>query len=218
MKAWGLAVALAACGHAGPPASAPPPGESHATPATCEAIVAHLAVVFGQRELAATDRADLIAACEKDQPPPAERACVMAAKTPADVDACGRTGARNATPTAAPAPADPRPDLLALGERVARYHVELGEWPPAAAATPPEGACCAAACAADASAWTGPWELVRFRLEHATRWSFAIERRDDGATTVVRALGCPGAASYELPLRAGATPDAGAIVASPGAP
>lgn len=210
-------VALAACGHAGPGPSTPP-GESHATPATCEAIVAHLAVVFGQRELAATDRADLVAACEKDQPPPAERACVMAAKTPADVDACGRSGARPAAAATPPAPDDPRPDLLALGLRVARYHAELGEWPPAAAATPPVGACCAAACAADASAWTGPWELVRYRLEHATRWSFAIERRDDGATTVVRAIGCPGAASYELALHAGATPAATEIVTSPGAP
>ena len=52
MRRWLALAALAACGHAAsPPAS--PPGESHATPASCEAIVAHLAIVFGQHDLAA---------------------------------------------------------------------------------------------------------------------------------------------------------------------
>ncbi|HTJ46734.1 MAG TPA: hypothetical protein VL463_31725 [Kofleriaceae bacterium] len=203
-RIWVLAVwsVLSACGHAAS-SGATAPGDTHATPASCDAIVAHLATVFGQKELAVEDHRSLVEACEKDQPPPAERACVMAAQTPADVDNCGREGAKH-PPAPPPAPTDPREDLKALADHVARYHQELGEWPPEAPATPAAGTCCAAACPADSSLWVGPWQLVRYGLEHATSWSFAIERRDDGATAVVRAIGCPGAASYELVVAPGA--------------
>ena len=202
-------VLLAACGHA---ASAPAqaPGDSHATPATCEAIVAHLAVVFEQKALARTDREDLIASCEKDDPPPAERACVMAAQTPAELDACGKSGAKKPA-DAAPAPVDPKDDLVALAVAAARYRKELDDPPPAAGPTPAAGACCEAACPADSSQWTGPWQAVRWGLDHATRWSFAIERRPDDGSVVVRALGCPGAKSYQIVVAPNATPTAADI-------
>jgi hypothetical protein len=210
MKAALIAMALAACGHAAAPI-AQPPGDSHAGPPSCDAIVSHLAIVFGQHDLAPDDREQLVASCDKDDPPPVERACVMAAQTPAEIDACGKSGPRPepGTTTAAPAPPpiDPREDLVALGERVARYRVELGEPPPVAGPTPAAGACCAAPCPADVEQWTGPWQLVRFGLDHATRWSFAIERPDDGSVRV-RALGCPGAKSYSIVVAPGATPTA----------
>ena len=206
-------VALAACGHAASsPAQAP--GESHSTPATCEAIVAHLAVVFEQKALARTDREDLVASCEKDDPPPAERACVMAAQTPAELDACGKDGARK-PPEAAPPPADPKEDLAALGAAVARYRKELGDPPPAASPTPADGACCAAPCPADPSQWVGAWQAVRWGLDHATRWSFAIERRPDDGSVIVKALGCPGAKSYQIVVAPNATPTAADITEAP---
>jgi hypothetical protein len=210
VKPWFAALALAACGHASSTGSQTP-GESHATPATCDAIVAHLAVVFEQKDLARTDREDLVASCEKDDPPPAERECVMAAQTQAELDACGREKHAKATP---PAPVDPKQDLVALGAAAARYRVELGDPPPAAGPTPAAGACCEAACPADSSQWTGPWQAVRWGLDHATRWSFAIERRADDGGVVVRALGCPGAKSYQIVVAPNATPTAADITES----
>jgi hypothetical protein len=207
---------LAGCGHgaAGPSANAP--GDDHAAPPTCDAIIAHLAIVFEQHYLAPDDRKQLVASCETSNPPPAERACVMRAEAPADIDACGRDLARK--PGAA-APADPREDLLALGVQVAKYRVELGEPPPSAGPTPPAGTCCAAACALDASQWTGPWQLVRFGLDHPTRWSFEIVRPDDGmGPTVVHARGCPGEKSYALSVAPGATPTAADVTVEAASP
>jgi hypothetical protein len=174
--------------------------------------------VFEQKDLAPADRHDLIASCEKDAPPPAERTCVMAAQTPADVDACGkRLGAGpDAQPTAAPK--DPKDDLLALGLAVAKYRAQLGEPPPAAGPTPPAGTCCPTACAADESQWTGPWQLVRFGLDHPTSWSFEIVRPTDDAgagPVIVRAVSCPGSPGYQLTVAPGATPTPADIVMTP---
>jgi len=205
--------ALCACGPA-TTEHARAPGADHATPPTCDAIVAHLAQIFGQHDLAAEDRASLIASCEKDDPPLAERTCVMAAHAPADVDACGREGAKRARAKAAAAPADPRADLLALGDDVYQYLRAMGEAPPAAGPTPAIGACCATACAADPSQWTGPWQLVRFGLEHPTAWSFAIEPAEGGA--IVRATGCGAPAPViELRVTAAAAPAATDVHGAP---
>jgi hypothetical protein len=214
--------ALVACGHAAPP-GAGTPGTSHATPPSCEMLVAHLAEVFGQRDLAPADRHDLIASCEKDAPPVSERTCVMKAKTPAEVDACGKAGA---PPTpgvtdVSPAPADPKADLLALGIAVARYRAQLGEPPPGAGPTPAAGACCPDACPADETLWTGPWQLVRFGLDHGTRWSFEIDRpTDDDGTgpVIVKALACPGQPGYQITIAPGTTPAPADIVATPAGP
>jgi hypothetical protein len=207
---------LAACGHAAQPGSATPPGTSHATPPTCDELITHLAVVFGQHALAADDRKDLVASCNKSNPSIAERTCVMKAQSPADVDACGRALHEQAMP-APGAPDDPRADLVALAERVHAYLTSMGEPPPAAPTTPPAGTCCAAACAAATEQWTGPWQLVKFQLEHPTRWSFAIDRDDTGV--IVRAIGCGSPAPvFALRVTAGAAPKASDVHAEAAPP
>ncbi len=207
---------VAACGHGAAPGPSASPGQAHATPPTCETLVAHLAIVFGQHDLAAADRADLVRSCEKDSPPTAERVCVMAATTPAAIDACGRDRAHAAEAKAvAPAPADPREDLLAIGGKVYTYLRQMGEAPPAAGPTPAIGACCAAACEPDRSAWTGPWQLVQVELDHPTAWSFQIQPTEGGV--VVRAIGC-GTPAPTLSLRVTSASAPGAGDVGSGAP
>jgi hypothetical protein len=216
VKRAALVLIVAACGHPAGPAG-PPPGTTHTTPPSCDALVAHLAVVFDQKDLAPADRHDLIASCEKDAPPPAERTCVMAAQTPAEVDACGKRIAGPDAPAAA-APADPKDDLVALGLAVAKYRAQLGEPPPAAGPTPPAATCCPNVCPADQAQWVGPWQLVRYGLDHPTRWSFEIVRPTDDAgagPVTVRAVPCPGEPGYELSVAPGATPSPNDIVMTP---